>query len=266
MKSWVKISLWVLLTTGVVITLVLTNGKREDELLPEPEIKISAGENPFLTKEELTGMLRRKQLLFDNQLQKELKAVEIETFVNDISHVKKANVYTLLDGNWGIDVVLRNPIVRVFNKYGESFYLDDEGLMMRTTPNFTARVVVASGEITGKIGGENPADIINNDSLISIRNLDDIYHISNYVCNDPLFSSLIGQIFIEEDGEITLTPIVGEHIIIFGDANSKVEVEEKFEKLRIFYKNAMPYEGWDAHTTISVKYDGQIVGKKKKTE
>ena len=266
MKSWMKISLWVLFVGGVVVTLVMTNSKREDEILPVPVISISVeGENAFLTKEELIRMLKRKQLLFENQLQKELKAIEIEQFVTNISHVKEANVYTSLDGNWGIDIKLRKPIVRVFNKYGESYYLDEEGVIMKTSPNFTARVVIASGEIKTKIAGQNAAYIINNDSLISIRKLDDIYRISNYVCNDPLFSSLIGQIYIEEDGEITLTPIVGDQKIDFGSANLQEEVEEKFDKLRIFYNEAMPYEGWETYSEISVKYRGQILGKKKKT-
>ena len=51
----------------------------------------------------------------------------------------------------------------------------------------------------------------------------------------------------------------------FGSANSRSEVESKFEKLKVFYKEAMPYEGWRKYDEISLKYNGQIVCKKKKT-
>ena len=107
--------------------------------------------------------------------------------------------------------------------------------------------------------------IINNDTLISILKLDDIYWISNYVCNDPLFQSLIGQIQVEKNGDLLLIPLVGDHVINFGSANSKSEVGKKFEKLKVFYKEAIPYEGWRKYEEISLKYEGQIVCKKKRT-
>jgi cell division protein FtsQ len=75
--------------------------------------------------------------------------------------------------------------------------------------------------------------------------------------------SLIGQIHLKKDGDFVLIPIVGGQEIIFGTANTDKEVNEKFRKLKIFYKEAIPYEGWDKYTEINLKYDRQIVGKTK---
>jgi len=99
--------------------------------------------------------------------------------------------------------------------------------------------------------------------LKSIRKLDDMYRISNYVCKDPLFRSLIGQVFVNELNEYVLIPIIGDQIIEFGTANSDGEVKEKFEKLKIFYEKAIPFEGWNKYSVITIKYNGQIVCKKK---
>ena len=122
---------------------------------------------------------------------------------------------------------------------------------------------MASGEIFDRIDGESVPDIINNDSLISIRKLDDIYRISDYVCYDPLFRSLIGQIYLDKNGDFTLVPLVGDQKIVFGKANSESQVKAKFEKLRTFYHEGMPYVGWHTYSEINVKYDGQIVCKRK---
>ena len=59
-------------------------------------------------------------------------------------------------------------------------------------------------------------------------------------------------------------PLVGDQKIIFGSAYSEKEVTEKFKKLRIFYNEAMPYEGWETYSEISLKYEDQIVCKRKK--
>lgn len=60
-----------------------------------------------------------------------------------------------------------------------------------------------------------------------------------------------------------MIPLVGNQKIVFGSAFTDKEVKEKFEKLKIFYKEAIPYEGWNKYSEISLKYDKQIVCKKK---
>ena len=127
----------------------------------------------------------------------------------------------------------------------------------------TARTLVFSGNIKDDFSRESVGDIINNDSLKSIRKLDDIYRISNYVCNDPLLRKLIGQVYLENNGDFVLVPLIGDQKIVFGTAYSDEEVKEKFKRLKIFYKEAIPYEGWSKYNEISVKYDGQIVCRKR---
>ena len=97
----------------------------------------------------------------------------------------------------------------------------------------------------------------------SIRNLDDIYRISNYVCNDPILHKMIGQVYRENNGDFVLIPIVGDQKIILGTAQSDAVVKDKFERLLDFYKEAMPFEGWNKYSEISVKYEGQIVCRKR---
>jgi cell division protein FtsQ len=71
--------------------------------------------------------------------------------------------------------------------------------------------------------------------------------------------ALIGQVYVQKDGQFLLVPLVGEQIIEFGKAETDKVVEEKFSKLKVFYKEAIPYEGWEKYKSISLKYDKQIV-------
>jgi cell division protein FtsQ len=171
-------------------------------------------------------------------------------------------LFTGIGERWTIEVLMRKPIARIFNKYGESFYLDQDGFVMKVSDLHTARQVVVTGYISDRINSISVPEIINNDSLKSIRKLDDVYRISSYVCKDPFLRSLVGQIHLKKNGDFVLIPLVGGQKIIFGSANSDVEVKDKFDKLMIFYKEAIPYEGWNKYDEISLKYDKQIVGKK----
>lgn len=264
MKKWLKISFWVVFVSAVIALLVYTENQHNLELTEQPLIDIKIeGEDAFLNEEEVMRILHNAHLIYDSQTFEELHIDNIETRINAISQVKHAEVFQNVTNQWQIDIQLRKPIARVFNKENESYYLDSEGYQFATTSLHTAHCVIVTGEIKDRIDTEDVPTIINNDSLISIRKLDDVYRISNYVCNDPVFHSLIGQINLEKNGDFRLIPLVGDQIIIFGSAYSEEEVSDKFNKLKIFYEEAIANEGWNKYSEISLKYDDQIVCKKR---
>lgn len=264
MKNWIRIALWSIFGLGIVALIISIGAIQSKRVLAEPDIVVvKSGENPFITDVELLQLLERKGLYHEGMRREELKIAEIEKMITEISQVKNVNVYMEIGSNWKIEVELRNPVARIFNTSGESFYLDDDGEIVSTTTTHTARVLVVTGAINDRKNGYSVTEIINNDSLKSILSLDDIYRISNYVCYDPFFRSMIGQIHLEKNGDFILTPIVGDQKLVFGKAETDKEVEEKFSKLKIFYDEAMPSVGWQTYTEINLKYEEQIVCKTK---
>ncbi|MFT5858323.1 MAG: cell division protein FtsQ [Flavobacteriaceae bacterium] len=262
MKNWMRIALWSAFGLGIAALMISISSIQANRTLEEPDIVVvKSGENPFLTDIELLQLLERKGLYQEGMTRKELNVAEIEKMISEISQVKKVKVYTEIGSIWKIEVELRNPIARIFNTSGESFYLDEDGDIVSTTPTHTARVIVVTGAINDRKDGHSVAEIINNDSLKSILKLDDIYRISNYVCYDPFFRSMIGQIHLEKNGDFILTAVVGDQKVVFGRAETDQEVKEKFSKLKIFYDEAMPSVGWHTYTEISLKYEEQIVCK-----
>ena len=264
MKKWINISLWIIMLAGIItLGFYIKTALDAKETNPLKIVILSQGENTFITDIELRSKLELKGFIFDKIKRSEIEIEEIENFIKDISQVKSAQVYQAIDGNWKINIELREPIARIYNLSNQNFYLDKEGNTFRTTEKHTARVPIVSGEIHDLENSKSVNEIINNDSLISIRKLDDIYRISRYVCKDTLFHSLIGQIHLKKNGDFILVPLVGDQQIVFGSASSTEEVEGKFEKLTIFYNEAMPYEGWTTYSEINLRFEDQIVCKKK---
>jgi cell division protein FtsQ len=196
-------------------------------------------------------------------LANELNVRSIERAISAMAEVKEVNVYKHLGDKWEIKLALRKPIARIFNTSGQSYYLDQDGFMMYRSTLHTARVLVFSGAIRDVYNPHLNCDFINNPNLKSSQKISQIYRISNYVCNDPLMHKLIGQVYLQPNGDFILIPLVGEQQIVFGPARSTKEVSDKFERLTHFYKEALPHEGWNKYKEISVKYEGQIVCRKK---
>jgi cell division protein FtsQ len=246
MKKVLTLIFFILLGIGIIIILVFATKENSHALAKKPTISIHVdGENAFLTNKELLDRLAFKKL-----------------FIYGDFMDKSVKVFKNIGKTWNINVKLRKPIARIFSLYQQSFYIDEEGFTINRSDLHTARVLVFSGNITENLKKESVEKIINNDSLKNIRKLDDIYRISNYVCNDSFFSGLIGQVYLEMNGDFLLIPLVGSQTILFGSANSDEEVKDKFNRLKVFYKEGIPNESWEKYNTIIVKYEGQIVGRK----
>jgi cell division protein FtsQ len=264
MKIWFVRILWGIVGIAVLLVVFFANEVESQRRLTKPKIAIhSEDENTFLTSQELLTRLQIRHLFFDKMRVKDLKVQRIERVIAAMPEVKNVNVYRHLGAELSIDLNLRKPIARVFNRQGESYYLDQEGFMMYRSPSHTARVLVFSGEINVPYNPRIHCDFINNPNLKSSREIDQIYRISNYVCNDPLMHRLIGQVYRDSIGDFILIPMLGEQQIVFGSARSIKEVSDKFNRLKHFYKEALPHEGWNKYKEISVKYEGQIVCRKK---
>lgn len=264
MKKWQKISL-ISLSLVTVITLLAFMYKAQNEtILSVPKMIIHVdGESSFLTETELIDRIKSEKLIFLGQTFEQLDIHKLERFIEAMPEVKKVRVFTKIGPNWSIDVELRVPIARIFNQFGETYYLDREGYTMHPSSAHTARVVVVNGFIPDKLNSPSVPELINNDSLKSIHKLDDVYRITNYVCNDPFLRAQVAQIHLDKKGDFVLVPQVGGNTIVFGTAYTDKEVSDKFEKLKVFYKHGLPFEGWNKYSEIILKYENQIIGKKK---
>src|SRR5688500_6872585 len=72
----------------------------------------------------------------------EIDLPSIENSLRNIPRVSAAEVYHTMNGVLHVKVAQRDPVARVFNADGSSFYIDREGWTMPVQPHHTARVLV----------------------------------------------------------------------------------------------------------------------------
>lgn len=263
MKKWLKITLGIVALLLVIVTMVYAYRSQMTTEMESPEIIIRIDGEPLIMKEEIEEFLRTRQLFYPKMKFEQINFEQIETELKSMSEILDVKVYARIGSKWVVDIRQRKPIVRIFNKFGETFYIDALGSIVESNVYHTSRALVASGNISDKATIKTLDSIINNDSLKTIHSLDDIYRISNYVCNDPFLTAQVSQVYLREDGDFILIPQIGDHIIVFGTADSDEEVNSKFTKLITFYKEGIIFEGWNKYSEINLKYRDQIVCKKK---
>ena len=78
----------------------------------------------------------------------------------------------------------------------------------------------------------------------------------NAIRNNEFWMAQIAQLDIDSKSRITMFPQVGDEKIEFGKPD---DLETKFKKLMIFYKEILPRTGWNKYSRVNLEYEGQIV-------
>ncbi|MCF8463791.1 MAG: hypothetical protein K9G41_03060 [Flavobacteriales bacterium] len=261
-RKILNITVWVLAIAGLFVSLAFS--ARESDKIPCKSIKIEVDNNAgnfFVTNDDVLDIIFSKG---DSLVGKPITSIPIAVYERQITadpSVKRSEVYTKHNGVFAVKVYQREPILRVFNVYGESYYLDKDGNVMPTSDNYTARVPVASGFIMDKqfkMLRFNVAEMT--DSMNQRSKLDDLFQLATFIRNDEFWKAQIQQIRVEPNGELTLIPTVGDHHILLGHID---KMEQKFKKLLLFYRKGLNKTGWDQYSHINLKYKDQVICTKK---
>lgn len=242
---------WLISLAGVVVLLSFINVKKQTVKCTDIKILIPGADN-FIEREEIDAILKEDQGVLLGRNIENINIHKIEKKLQSNPYIGFAKVYLDMDGVLHIEVKQRQPILRIFNENGQDFYIDNDGLKMPISSNFTANVLVATGHITEVFGSRV-------DSLHT-QLARDLYKTAQYIKKDTLWDSQIEQIVVDQKNDIELIPRVGNQRIILGNADS---LEKKMKNLLLFYKKAMPQVGWDTYKTINIKYTNQIVCEKR---
>lgn len=177
----------------------------------------------------------------------QLNLKEIETNVSQHKFVQNAEVFRDLQGTLIVNVDQSLPIARVVQTDGPDAYISDKGHVLPVSEKFTARVIVIGGDYTTRLVKKDlPSD------SASVK----IFDLLQYIEKDKFWKTQIAQMDIDKRGEIMLYPQVGKQVIEFGRAE---DIDEKFNKLNIFYKQILPQKGWNAYERVNLKFKHQIV-------
>ena len=226
------------------------NRHKKNEICRTIKVEIENNENNHFIDSALVMDYIHANQIIGNKVET-IDAGKIETLLENNPHIKNAEVYKDVDGTLFIKVWQRKAMMRVINRDGESFYVDEENIKIPLSENYTARVLVCNGEIREKC---TKCDSINSNILKICAG------IAHYVHNSSFCVSAIEQIFVTPEGVIILIPKMGEAKIVFGDT---IDIEDKFSRLFTFYKQALPKVGWEKYSSVDVSFKNQIVAKRK---
>ncbi len=242
MKRLKQIALWSFVLVYFPVMLAFVNETKDSLVCADVVVKVTDSlQTQFVSEKEIrNAVVNRFKDMLGKPFQ-EFDFEEVEQFVEKHPAVKSCEVYNTLGGYLRIEIVQHLPLLRVF-RGNKTYYLDEDGAEMPVFESFTARVLVANGNIPK-----------NNDSLLRL---------ARYLHNDPFWEAQMEQIYIRRNGDFVLVPRVGDHLILLGPPE---RIAEKLRNLKALYKAGLSPQEWNEYQIINLKYKGQILCSKNRS-
>lgn len=244
--------------TGILFMLAIgaSSSMQESRLCAGVEVMIDneAG-NHFVDEEDVEGLMAAQ--LPNGNFDLPIKFIplkELEDTLEQNPYIENAELYIDINGKLWAEIEQKYPLIRVINAENQAYYISREGEKMPISLDFTARVPVASGNVydNGSLEGMIYAPITRS-----------LFLLADYIDRTPFWKSQVEQIYVAQNGDISIIPKVGEHEIIFGTLETMQDIENKFDLLMEFYKKGLSSVGWNVYKEINLKYKNQIVCTKK---
>lgn len=256
----IQASVALLLITFLSVSMSFVGKKRTANICLGTDIHISDSQQ-FVDENEVKDILKRKSLFFEGMSCDSINLDSIEKTLLRHHQIKTVETFKTIDGRLIININQRTPVVRIFNVEGKSFYVDNDGKLMKTSNRYSPRLPVVTGHVLAdplKYSSCLPA--LSDSMDIASWQLYQIYVLTEEINNDPFILSLTDQIYIRPDFQIELIPKMTGLTIVIGDTGN---LKEKFSNLKVFFQSVSGKDGWSKYRVINLSFRNQIVCTKK---
>lgn len=235
-KIW-NIGTWV---AGFIMLLIMAafSSKKQDEVQVQGiDIQIDYSQKQyFVTEADVEQIVRGEYPYLDSLFYREINITVLEETLDNHPSIRKAEVYSALDGILRIHVRQKQPCYRVHNSVRD-YYIDETGDSMALSPHFSAKVPL----VTGSLSAETEQKIF---EFFSMAN------------QDGFFADFFTGIHVDEEGAWELYPKPGRHKVLLGQPE---KIEEKMKKLKVFYMNVIDQKNIDSIASLNLAYDKQVI-------
>ncbi|MBP3737954.1 MAG: hypothetical protein J6I72_02745 [Muribaculaceae bacterium] len=244
MKRLIQNIILLVLASMLVAGILWARSRKADELCRRVKVEIvNSDSTQFVTEQGVMGELAQSGIKVVGKPMWQINAARIEEVLGKSEYLENVECVKARDGQLLIRASQLVPVMRVFDGDGVSYYVNAAGKRMNASAFYHSDVPVVQGHFTQRFP---PTRLL---PLVS------------YVEHDSLLRTLVTMYTVRDSNNVFLVPSIYGHVVNMGPVE---DIENKFEKLKLFYREVMPAKGWETYDTISVKWSHQVVATRRK--
>jgi cell division protein FtsQ len=250
--KWLGLAFWIVLGVTAVVFLISAMQSKSVRTCNGLEVEISGLKNySFLEKQEVVKLLTANQKnAIKGKPLKDLDLKKMEEKLESMVWVKNAELFFDNGRVLQVKVEEREPVARVFCSNGSTFYIDNSLARLPLSDKFSIRLPVFTGFPSDRKKWKGKDSIL----------MEKIKNISAFIRQDSFWTAQVEQVDIDMQRKFVIIPKTGDHVILFGDGE---DIERKFARLYIFYRDVLSKVGWNKYSSINVQYKGQVAAGRK---
>jgi cell division protein FtsQ len=235
-KRFVKYLLLLLLVMVLGFLYSFSSAKNQQKKVSKILVQFEEGDNNFLTYGMVNKLLIQNKKTVQNQAKSVINLYCLEKKVLENPYVENVAVFLTVDGRLKTIIKQRTPVARIILK-NDSYYIDEQGIKVPLSDNYSARVLLISG--------------VKNEEDIKV-----ILPLVSLILEDNFLQKEIVGIAKSDADEYQLAVRSGNYKIDLGKL-SKVDL--KFKKLKAFYNKTFEDKTIKNYKIINLKYHNQVV-------
>lgn len=232
--------------TGSVLAILSASQIQNKTKLAGIDIRIKNEQFGFIDKDEVKAqLLSNRHIDLTKTSMKKLDIRQMEEILNASPWIEHAQLYVDNKHVLHVNITQRVPMARLFEKNGNSYYLDHTLRSMPLSDKYIHYTTVVTN-----------VPELKDDSFATAFKAQ-VVALVKHIEHDSFWNAQVSQIIVTDDTTgFELVPILGEHRILFGDTSN---MQQKFDHLLAFYKKVLNRIGWDKYQVLDVRFNGQVV-------
>lgn len=250
--NWKKILIntaWALSLIGVLVLLGASIRQKNNKRINGVVVEIKGAEKHMFIDEQDVLQIINDPAPVTGRPMRGVQLRKLEHLVKKNPWVNNAEMFFDNQYILQVSILEKEPIARIFETNGSSYYIDTAMNKMPLSAKLTARIPVFTGfPSTKKV-----------DTLL----MQSVILLSTLINTDSFLTAQIAQIDIVPNHQFEMIPVIGDHLIQFGDS---ANAADKLHRLKAFYQAAWLQHGMNTYKIISLQYKGQVVGIRENTK
>jgi len=235
-----------IVVAGTVFAILSASKVQDNTKLAGIDIRIKNERYGFIDKNEVKNMLlNSRHIDLAKTSIKKLDVRQMESIISANPWIANAQLYVDAKHVLHVNITQRVPVARLFERNGNSYYLDHTLKSMPLSDRYIHYTTVVT----------NVPELRDDSTGRALKG--QIVALVQHVEKDSFWNAQVSQIIVADDTlGFELVPILGEHRIQFGDTSN---MQEKFDHLFAFYTKVLNRIGWNKYQVLDLRFNGQVV-------
>jgi cell division protein FtsQ len=245
-RKILQVLLTILVGSGCIVAMVSASKLESDKNLSNVVVHLKNDKKyHFIEEKEIMDLAinNRHVDVMHTPLAK-LDVHAIEQVIKSDPWVAEAQAFIDMNRVLHMYVTQRVPVVRIFERNGESYFMD---ATLHTMPLSQSSVYYTT-VVT------NVPELSNDTASRCMKQ--ELYSLVRALQTDTFWNAQVSQVVVDSAGMFELVPVIGNQRIIFGDTTG---TKDKLENLFAFYKQVLNRIGWDKYETLDLRFNNQVV-------